>query len=185
MTCCVSWTSPCNDIHALLIFTNKTRKQEVCVDASAVRHRTQMPGWICSRNNGWKGSGAEGFEEGNRGPRDHVVRTGLYAGSTAFLSATSARYCAVVSLNLTPGEPREGAGKVHEHYFFECVIVTNDDRKYKSCGIHVELGLPASAGTSLLLPPFPHRPLFTCSRYCFTRLHISKQANSVSQTSVP
>ena len=121
----------------------------------------------------------------SRGPRDHVVQTGWYTGGTAFLTATSATYCAVVSLNLTPGEPREGGGKTHEHYVYECVIVNNDNRKYKSCGIHVELGLPTSASTSLLLPPVPHLPLFTCSRYCFTRLHISKQANSVSQTSVP
>ena len=75
----------------------------------------------------------------NRGPRDHVVQTGWYTGGTAFLTATSATYCAVVSLNLTPGEPREGRGKMHEHYVYEFVIVNNDNRKYKSCGIHVEL----------------------------------------------
>ena len=37
----------------------------------------------------------------------------------------------------------------------------------------------------MLLPPFPHRPLCTCSCYCFTRLHNSNQANSISHTSVP
>ena len=37
LTCCVSWASPCNHIHALLIFTNKTNKQEVCVDTLRVR----------------------------------------------------------------------------------------------------------------------------------------------------
>ena len=42
-----------------------------------------------------------------------------------------------------------------------------------------------SVRTSLLLPPFPHRPLCTCSCYCFTRLHNSNQANSISHTSVP
>ena len=54
-----------------------------------------------------------------------------------------------------------------------------------SRGIRVELGLLSSARTSLLLPSFPHRPLCTCSCYCFTRLHIFNQANSISHTSVP
>ncbi len=42
-----------------------------------------------------------------------------------------------------------------------------------------------SVRTSLLLPPFPHRPLCTCSCYCSTRLQFSKQANSISHTSAP
>ena len=104
-----------------------------------------------------RGQGQKGFEGGNRGPRDHLVRSGLYASSTAFVSATSARYCALVSLNLTEGESLKGASKLHDHYFFKCVIITNDDRKYSICGIRVELGLLSSASTSLLSPPFPMR----------------------------
>ena len=133
-----------------------------------------------------RGQGQKGFEGGNRSPRDHLVWSGLYASSTAFVSATSARYCALVSLNSTEGESLKGAGKLRDHYFFKCVIAINDDRQYSSCGIRGELGLPSSASTSWLSPPFPHGPLHTCSATCSLGCIIpNRPPESSFQTSVP
>ena len=132
-----------------------------------------------------KGRGQKGIEGGNRSPRDHLVWSGLYASSTAIVSTTPEGYCALVSLNLTEGEYLMSAGKLHDHYFFKCVIDTNDDRKCSSYGKPVEKGLLSSASTSWLPPPFPHRPLFTCSCRHFahtncrlTPLHTSSHTSS-------
>ena len=73
----------------------------------------------------------------------------------------------------------EGAGKLHEHYFFECVIATINDRQYSSCGNRVDLELPSSASTSRQSPLFPNGSFHACRFHRLTRPFKSKQANSI------
>ena len=107
----------------------------------------QTPDLICSRNNGWKESGAEEVPGGEI--RDPEII-----------------WCREIGTPLAQHLSR----KVHK--ILRVGLFQLDSR-----GISVR--------TSVLLPPFPHRPLCTCSCYCSTRLQFSKQTNSISHTSAP
>ena len=146
-TGCVCYTSPCSRIHALVIFTKKTKKQDICVYISPVHHCNQTPDLICSRNNSWKESGAE------KVPGEEIRDPEII-------------WCREIGTPLAQHLSR----KVHK--ILRVGLFQLDSR-----GISVR--------TSVLLPPFPHRPLCTCSCYCSTRLQFSKQTNSISHTSAP
>ena len=75
-------------------------------------------------------------------------------------------------------ESMKGAGKLHEHCYFECNIATIDDPQYSSCGNCVEVKLLSSASTRQLSPPSSHGSLHACSFCRLTWLHNPKQANS-------
>ena len=38
---------------------------------------------------------------------------------------------------MTEGESLKGVSKLHDHYFFKCVIITHDDRKYSKSAAYV------------------------------------------------
>ena len=120
------------------------------------------------------------------GSKDHSFRRRLFAVSPASVSTTSSRYCASLSLNTTKGESLKGAGKLHEHYFFECVIATIDDRQYSSCGNRVELGLsPSATQVGCCRPGQTDRFMHAVSSLSVGRVIPNRPIQASFQTSVP
>ena len=128
----------------------------------------------------------QGGTRGKSGTQRSFASGRLFAASQTTVSTTSSRYFASFSLKTTKGKSLKGAGKLHVHYFFECVIATIDDRQYCSCGNRVELGLPPSATqVGCRRPGQTDRSMHAVSSLSLGRVIPNRPIQASFQTSVP
>ena len=170
-----------------VLYTARQKSKKYALTPYECVHRTRLPHLICSRNNGPRGKGPRGFE-GKIGHSETARFGSVCSLPVQHLSRQHRQYIARRSLLTRQKGISEGAGKLHEHYFFfECLITTINDRQYCSCGNRVDLELPSSASTSRQSPLFfqTDRFMHAGSTVSLGRLSLSRPIQSSFQTSVP
>ena len=169
-----------------VLYTARQKSKKYALTPYECVHRTRLPHLICSRNNGPRGKGPRG-SRGKSGTQRLLASAPFVRCQFSICHDNIGKILRVALSQLDKRGISEGAGKLHEHYFFECVIATINDRQYSSCGNRVDLELPSSASTSRQSPLFfqTDRFMHTGSTVSLGRLSLSRPIQSSFQTSVP